>query len=167
MRTLARAAASSLITLCVGLAVVVVCVAVIGVVGTRSATTLGNEAASDELTSSTATGQLARTMDNAYAIGEAAFLAPGPADRSRLLGSLYSSRLPATDAQLNVVERLHAGDPPGEQAGVERLVRQWAGVRELLSPTSVPAHPDAALAARLTTAYQPISAHLNHLLHVE
>ena len=90
-------------TLCVGLAVVVVCVAVIGVVGTRSATALGNEAASDELTTSTATGQLARTMDNAYAIGEAAFLAPGPAERSRLLGSLYSSRLPATDAQLNAL----------------------------------------------------------------
>jgi diguanylate cyclase (GGDEF)-like protein len=167
MRTLARAAASSLITLCVGLAVVVVCVAVIGVVGTRSATTLGNEAASDELTTSTATGQLARTMDNAYAIGEAAFLAPGPADRSRLLGSLYSSLLPATDTQLNALKRLHAGDPPGEQAGVERLVRQWAAVREMLSPTSVPAHPDAALAARLTTAYQPISAHLDHLLRVE
>jgi diguanylate cyclase (GGDEF)-like protein len=167
MRTLARAAASSLITLCVGLAVVVVCVAVIGVVGTRSATTLGNEAASDELTTSTATGQLARTMDDAYAIGEAAFLAPGPADRSRLLGSLYSRLLPATDAQLNALKRLHAGDPPGELAGVERLARQWAAVRQLLSPTSVPAHPDAVLAARLTTAYQPISAHLDHLLRVE
>jgi diguanylate cyclase (GGDEF)-like protein len=146
---------------------VVVCVAVIGVVGTRSATTLGNEAASDELTTATATGQLARTMDNAYAIGEAAFLAPGPADRSRLLGFLYSSRLPATDAQLYALERLHAGDSPGELAGVERLVRQWAAVRELLSPTSVPAHPDATLATRLTTAYQPVSVHLDHLLRVE
>jgi diguanylate cyclase (GGDEF)-like protein len=167
MRTLARAAASSLITLCVGLATVVVCVALIGIVGTRSATTLGNEAASDELTTSTATGQLARTMDSAYAAGEAAFLAPRPVDRSRLLGFLYSSRLPATDAQLYSLERLHAGDPPGELAGIERLVRQWAAVRDLLSPTSVPAHPDAALAARLTTAYQPVSVHLGHLLRAE
>jgi diguanylate cyclase (GGDEF)-like protein len=167
MRTLARAAASSLITLCVGLAAVVVCVAVIGIVGTRSATTLGNEAASDELTTSTATGQLARTMDSAYAAGEAAFLASRPVDRSRLLRFLYSSRLPATDAQLSSLERLHAGDPPGELAGIERLVRQWAVVRDLLSPTSVPAHPDATLAARLTTAYQPVSVHLGHLLRVE
>jgi diguanylate cyclase (GGDEF)-like protein len=167
MRTLARAAASSLITLCVGLAAVVVCVAVIGVVGTRSATTLGNEAASDELTTSTATGQLARTMDSAYAAGEAAFLASRPVDRSRLLGFLYSSRLPATDAQLYSLERLHAGDPPGELAGIELLVRQWAAVRDLLSPTSMPAHPDATLAARLTAAYQPVSVHLGHLLRVE
>ena len=28
-------------------------------------------------------------------------------------------------------------------------------------------HPDAALAARLTTAYQPISVHLDHLLRIE
>jgi diguanylate cyclase (GGDEF)-like protein len=145
----------------------VVCVAAIGIVGTRSATRLGSETASDELTTSTATGQLARTMDTAYATGEAAFLAPGPAGRSRLLGFLYSSRLPATDAQLYSVERLHASDSPAERAGIEQLVRQWAAVRDVLSPTSVAAHPDATLAARLTTAYQPVSAHLDRLLRIE
>jgi diguanylate cyclase (GGDEF)-like protein len=167
VRTLARAAASSLIILCIGLALVVVCVAAIGIVGTRSATRLGDQTASDELTTSTATGQLARTMDSAYAAGEAAFLAPGRADRSRLLGFLYSSRLPATDAQLYSLERLHAADPPAERAGIERLVRQWIAVRDLLSPTSVAAHPDATLAARLAAAYQPVSAHLDRLLRTE
>jgi diguanylate cyclase (GGDEF)-like protein len=146
---------------------VVVCVAAIGIVGTHSATTLGNETASDELTTSTATAQLARTMDGAYATGEAAFLAPRPADRSRLLGFLYSSGLPTADAQLSFLERLHAGDPPAELAGVERLVRQWAAVRDLLSPTSVAAHPDAVLAARLTTTYRPVSVHLDRLLLIE
>jgi diguanylate cyclase (GGDEF)-like protein len=126
-----------------------------------------NETASDELTTSTATGQLARIMDTAYATGEAAFLAPGPAGRSRLLGFLYSSRLPAADAQLYSVERLHAGDSPAERAGIGQLVRQWAAVRDVLSPTSVAAHPDATLAARLTSAYQPVSAHLDRLLRIE
>jgi diguanylate cyclase (GGDEF)-like protein len=167
VRTLARAAASSLIILCIGLALVVVCVAAIGIVGTRSATRLGDQTASDELSTSTATGQLARTMDSAYAAGEAAFLAPGRAERSRLLGFLYSSRLPATDAQLYSLERLHAADPPAERAGIERLVRQWIAVRDLLSPTSVTAHPDATLAARLAAAYQPVSAHLDRLLRTE
>jgi diguanylate cyclase (GGDEF)-like protein len=167
VRTLARAAASSLIILCIGLALVVVCVAAIGIVGTRSATRLGDQTASDELSTSTATGQLARTMDSAYAAGEAAFLAPGRADRSRLLGFLYSSRLPATDAQLYSLERLHAADPPAERAGIERLVRQWIAVRDLLSPTSVTAHPDATLATRLAAAYQPVSAHLDRLLRTE
>ena len=106
-------------------------------------------------------------MDSAYATGETAFLAPGPTERTRLLSFLYASRLPATDAQLYTLERLHAADPPAERAGIERLARQWAAVRDLLSPTSVAAHPDATLAARLTTAYQPVSAHLDRLLLVE
>ena len=167
VRTLARAAASSLVILGIGLALVVVCVTAIGIVGTRSATRLGNETASDELTTSTATAQLSRSMDGAYATGEAAFLTPRPADRSRLLRVLYSSRLPAADARLYVLERLHATDHPAERTGIERLARQWAAVRALLSPTSVAAHPDATLAARLTTVYQPVSAHLDRLLRIE
>lgn len=167
MRTLAKAAASSLVILCLGLTFVVVCVAAIGIVGTRSATRLGNEIASDELTTSTVTGQLARTMDRAYAIGEAAFLASGPAERSRFLRLLYTSLLPAADARLASLERLHAGDPPAERADLERLVRQWVAVRDLLSPTSVAAHPAATLATRLTAIYQPVSAHLDRLLLYE
>jgi diguanylate cyclase (GGDEF)-like protein len=145
----------------------VVCVTAIGVVGTSSATRLGSVIASDELTTSTATGQLARNMDSAYATGEAAFFAPGRAERSRLLGLLYSSRLPAADAQLYSLERLHVDDPPAERADFDLLVRQWAAVRDLLSPTSVAAHPDATLAARLTTTYQPVSIHLDRLIRTE
>ena len=167
MRTLARVAVSSLIILGLGLAIVVVCVAAIGIVGTRSATELGNEIAGDELTTSTTTSQLARTMDSAYAIGETAFLVPGRAERSRMLGVLYSKRLPAAEAQLYSLERLHAGDPPAERAGIELLAQQWLAVRDLLSPTSVAAHPSGTLAARLTTTYQPVSAHLDRLLRIE
>ena len=167
MRTLAKAAASSLIALCVGLAFVVVCVAAIGILGTRSSTKLGNNIASDELTTSTVTGQLARNMDAAYATGEAAFLASGAGERSRLFGALYTSLLPAADTRLTALKRLHANDPPAEYAGIERLVRQWVAVRDLLSPATVAARPAPALAARLTAAYQPLSAHLNRLLLVE
>jgi diguanylate cyclase (GGDEF)-like protein len=167
VRTLAKAAASSLIALCVGLAFVVVCVAAIGILGTRSSAKLGNDIASDELTTSTVTGQLARDMDAAYAAGEAAFLASGAGERSRRFGALYTSLLPAADARLTVLVRLHADDPPAEYAGIERLVRQWVAVRDLLSPATVAARPAPALAARLTAAYQPLSAHLDHLLLVE
>ena len=167
MRTLAKAAASSLVALCVGLAFVVVCVAAIGILGTRSSAKLGNNIASDELTTSTVTGQLARNMDAAYATGEAAFLASGAGERSRLFGALYTSLLPAADTRLTALQRLHANDPPAEYAGIERLVRQWVAVRDLLSPATVAARPAPALAARLTAAYQPLSAHLNRLLLVE
>ena len=167
MRTLAKAAASSLIALCVGLAFVVVCVAAIGILGTRSSAKLGNNIASDELTTSTVTGQLARNMDAAYATGEAAFLASGAGERSRLFGALYTSLLPAADTRLTALKRLHADDPPAEYAGIERLARQWVAVRDLLSPATVAARPAPALAVRLTAAYQPLSAHLNRLLLVE
>jgi len=167
VRTLAKAAASSLIALCVGLAFVVVCVAAIGILGTLSSTKLGNNIASDELTTSTVTGQLARNMDAAYATGEAAFLASGAGERSRRFGALYTSLLPAADTRLTALKRLHANDPPAEYAGIERLVRQWVAVRDLLSPATVAARPAPALAARLTAAYQPLSAHLNRLLLVE
>ena len=163
MKALARAATSSLGILYAGLALVAVAVAVIGILGTRASTNLGNSIASDELTTSTATGQLARDMDAAYATGEEAFLASGTARQSQLLGLLYTSILPAADTQLSYLERLHAGDPPAEHADIEQFAGQWITVRDLLSPVNMTAHPDTALASRLAAAYQPVGAHLDRL----
>jgi len=164
MQTLARAATSSLVALCAALALVVVAVTAIGILGIRSATSQGNAIAGDELTTAVVTSQLARNMDAAYATGAAAARAADPAMSSRLLGSLYTSLLPAVDAQLFSLERLHAGDPPAEHADVELFIRQWTAVRNLLSPPDLTAQPAAALAARLTAAYQPASAHLDRLV---
>jgi diguanylate cyclase (GGDEF)-like protein len=163
VRALARAATSSLGVLWAGLALIVVAVAVVGILGTNASTKLGNSIANDELTTSTATGQLARDMDAAYATGEEAFLAADPSVRARLLGLLYTSILPATDVQLSYVEGLHADDPAAEHADIEQFVRQWITVRNLLSPANVPDHPAAALASRLTAAYQPVGAQLDRL----
>jgi type II secretory pathway pseudopilin PulG len=85
---LARAAGSALGSLLAGLTLVVAAVAVIGVLGTLAATRLGSSTASDELTTSDATGKLAQDMDAAYATGEGAFLAATAARQSRLLSSL-------------------------------------------------------------------------------
>ncbi len=160
MRTLARAATRSLVTLCVALALAVVAVAVIGILSTRSAASLGNTIAGDELTTSTVTGQLARNIDAAYTAGQQAILTSQPAQRSRLLRSLYTSLLPAVDAELFSLQQLHAGDPPGEHAGLELFVRQWTAVRNLLGPDGLSGPPAAA---QLTAAYQPVSAHLDQL----
>ena len=164
MRTLARAATRSLVALCVALALVVVAVAVVGILNTRSAASLGNAIAGDELTTAIVTNQLARNIDAAYATGEQAALATQPAQRSRLLGSLYTSLLPAVDAELFSLEQLHAGDPPAEHADLDLFIRQWTAVRDLLSPYDLTAQPAGALAAQLTAAYQPVSAHLNRLI---
>ena len=163
MRSLARAATTSLMALCIGLTLVVLAVAAIGILGTAASTKLGNSVSSDELTTAVATAQLARDMDAAYATGEQAFLAAGTAGQARLLGLLYTSILPQVEAQLSYLEQLHAGDPPAEHAGIEQFVQQWVAVRDLLSPTNVTGRPGAAGAARLTAAYQPVSAHLDRL----
>ena len=165
MRTLARAAIRSLVALCIALVLVVVAVAVIGILNTRSAASQGNTIAGDELTTAIVTSQLARNIDAAYATGEqAALTATQPAERSRLLGSLYTSLLPAVDAELFSLEQLHVGDPPAERADFELFIRQWTAVRNLLSLYDLNAQPAAALAAQLTAAYQPVSAHLNQLI---
>jgi diguanylate cyclase (GGDEF)-like protein len=167
VKTLARAATSALGALCLGLVVVAIAIAAIGIAGTHASTRLGNDTANDELTTSTATGELARDMDTAYVTGEEAFLAAGQPQRSRLFGSLYSSILPATDAQLSSLQRLHANDPRAEHTDFQLFVRQWITVRDLLSPVGNPSHPDATLAARLTAAYQPVGAQLDRLFLVE
>ena len=163
MRTLARAATRSLVALCVALALAVVAVAVLGILSTRSAASLGNMIAGDELTTSTVTAQLARNIDAAYATGERAALTTQPAQRSRLLRSLYTSLLPAVDTELFSLEQLHAGDAPAEHAGLDLFVQQWTAVRDLLGPDGLTGQPAAALAAQLTAAYQPVSAHLDQL----
>jgi diguanylate cyclase (GGDEF)-like protein len=164
VKVLTRAATSSLGALGLWLVVVVVILATVGVTGIRASERFGNSAASYELTTSTATGQLAWDMDMAYATGEEAFLTPGAARRSQLLGSLYASLLPAVDAQLGYLQRLHVGDPPGEHAKLGRFVSLWIAVRNLLSPVNVSPHPAPVLAARLAAAYQPVGTGLGQLL---
>ncbi|HJY71644.1 MAG TPA: hypothetical protein VJ347_07675, partial [Streptosporangiaceae bacterium] len=156
MRTLARAATRSLVALCIALTLAVVVVAVIGILSTHSAASLGDTIAGDELTTSIVTGQLARNIGAAYAAGQQAALTTQPAQRSRLLRSLYTSLLPAVDTELFSLEQLHADDPPGEHADIEQFIQQWAAVRDLLSPDELTAQPAGALAAQLTATYQPV-----------
>jgi GGDEF domain-containing protein len=132
MRTLARAAAGSLALLCAALALVAVAVAVLGIAGTRSAASQGNVIADDELTTAVVTGQLARDLDAAYAAGQAAVLATDEAERARLLGTLYTSLLPAVDARLFALERLHAGSvllsrPAPYSEAEEHRIRESVG----------------------------------------
>jgi diguanylate cyclase (GGDEF)-like protein len=148
----------------------VAAVAAFGILGIRSATQAGTVIAGGELDTAVATSQLAREIDASYATGEAALRAADPATRSRLLGTLDASLLPAIDAQLFSLQQLHAGDPPAELADLALFVRQWNAVRDLLSAPGLTAQPPAALAAlggRLTAAYQPVSVHLALLIRTQ
>ena len=103
---------------------VTVAAVVIGFLGIRSATYQGNVIAGGELDTAVATNQLAREMDAAYATGQDALRAAGPATRSRLLARQLLQRhleraLPATAAVVlnrnNSADRLEAVTalPPG------------------------------------------------------
>ncbi|HEX3714292.1 MAG TPA: GGDEF domain-containing protein [Trebonia sp.] len=167
MRTLARAAVSSLAALGIGLSLVVVAVTAIGLLGANSSATAGKGTSSDELATSTATGELTHAIDTAYADGEQAFLASAAARRAQLLTLVDTSILPAADAQLTMLEQLHAADPPAERADIGLFIRQWNSVRDILSLAELSAQPPVALPSRLTAAYQPVSAHLDRLLREE
>jgi len=106
-------------------------------------------------------------MDTAYATGEEAFLASEAAQRVRFLSLLYTTLLPATDAQLSALERLHAGDSPAERADIVVFTQQWTVVRDFLSPTNVGARASPVLASGLTVDYAPVGAHLDRLLNKE
>jgi diguanylate cyclase (GGDEF)-like protein len=167
MRALAKTATRALVALCLAFALVVTAVAALGILGTSTATGQGNGIAGDELTTAVMTGQLARSMDAAYAAGLAAARAL-PAERSRLLASLYATLLPAADAKLLSLEQLHTADPPDGRADFKLFTRQWDAVRSLLSQPG-PASPAASadLAGRLTAAYAPVSTHLDRLFRRE
>ena len=165
MRTFVKAAYVLLIALFGTL--MLAAVAAIGILGIGSAVRQGNAIAGDELTTAVVTGELARDMDVAYAAGEAVARSTDPAMRSRLLGSLYTSLVPAVDKHLLSLERLHTRDSPAERADVALFIRQWNAVRDLLGPPGLTAQPSAALAARLTAAYQLASDHLDHMVTTE
>ena len=159
---LSRAATSSLVVLGTALALVVIAVAVLGILGTRAATRQGNVIAGDELTTALVTSQLAGNMAAAYTAGQEAVRATSPDERSRLIGTLYTSLLPAVDARLSSLDQLHAADPPAEHADIVLFGRQWAAVRNLLSPANLAA-PGARDSTALTAAYAAVSAHYDRL----
>ena len=149
---------------------VTVAVVVVGILGIRSATHQGQVIAGGELDTAVATNQLTQEMDAAYGAGQDALRAADPATRSRLFGTLYTSLLPAVDAQLLSLQQLHAGDSPAERADLELFTRQWGAVRDLLTAPGLTAQPPAAraaLAGQLTAAYQPVSAHLGRLIRTQ
>jgi diguanylate cyclase (GGDEF)-like protein len=165
MRNLSQRATAALVGICLFFAVIVVGVGVTGVIGVRAATHTGKSVTDDELDTSTATAQVGRSMDMAYAAGEEALLTVSPEQRSTLAADLYSQLVPTADRQLADLRRLHAADPPGELADVNLFAAQWTTVRGRLNPTLITASNDrAVLAGRLTAAYEPLGDHVDRLL---
>jgi diguanylate cyclase (GGDEF)-like protein len=169
MRTLSRRAVVGLLYVCVFFAVMIVGVGVAGVTGVQSTTDVGTSIVSDELATATATARVGQSMDAAYAEGEQLLLSPDKARGRALAATLYDTTIPAVDTSLADLERLHAGDPPAEQATIRTFAGDWAAVRNLLAPalTTAQSGPSPTLADQLRVRFTSVSADIEGLLDRE
>jgi diguanylate cyclase (GGDEF)-like protein len=168
MRSISQRAEAGLIYLCVFFAIVTAALGAVGILGVRSTTAVSDSIVSDELATETSTAITARAMDAIYSTGEQILLSSDPAARARL-GILYSQTIPAADADLADLVRLHAGDDEAELVGIGLLESQWAAIRTVLDPAAIAdlTGPSQALADKLTADYTPLSAHLDDVLSRE
>jgi diguanylate cyclase (GGDEF)-like protein len=148
-------------------ALLISAVGAVGILGVRSAPRVGASITSNELTKSTTTAHLDRTMQSVYATAEQAFLVGNASQRTSLLNSLYSQLIPQVDVQLEDLERLHADDASAEHRDVQLIARQWTAVRNLLSAGLVFGSPPGVLATRLTAAYGVLNSHIDRLISKE
>jgi diguanylate cyclase (GGDEF)-like protein len=149
---------------CVLFALFVSAIGVIGILGVRSATQSGSEIATGELTTSTMTAQLARSMDLVYSTAERALFSGDVGQRVELMSSLSSQLIPNVDVRLGDLQVLHASDPPAEIRDFQLFAKQWRTVRNLLSSSIVLGGSGQVTAARLTLIYQPLSRHIDRLI---
>jgi diguanylate cyclase (GGDEF)-like protein len=164
MRSLSARLGVGVVYACVFFGIVAAAIGVVGILAVGSATATGNSITSDELATATITAQFGQQVDAVYASGQALALTSDPAQRAQIANSLYSQQLPATDSALSSLQRIHAGDGAAEQTAIGELSNQWTTFRNLLNPATLTARADAALAAQLSTAYQPLTSHIGALI---
>ncbi|MCW2529593.1 MAG: Diguanylate cyclase protein [Pseudonocardiales bacterium] len=166
MRRFAHRATAGLTYACVFFAVAVVAVSLIGIIGVRSVARTGNHIASDELATATATSQVSRGMDLVYSTGTSFLLSADPGARAAMAARLYDHAIPAVDAELATVQRLHEGDGSAERDDLVLLANQWTQVRSLLNPLGAgfTVAPNPGLAAQLSSTFSVVSDHLDLLV---
>ena len=165
-RTLSSRVAGTVVYACIVFALAVVGIGAVGIVAVRSATATAVGLSADELATSTETAALGQAVSAAYSTGQALAFRPEPKLRAQRIAALYDTQLPAVEADLTMLSRLHGADDPAELADRAELVDQWAAVRTLLNPTTVGSAtvPDATRADALESAYIPLRAHISNLI---
>jgi diguanylate cyclase (GGDEF)-like protein len=166
MRPFAHRATAGLTYACAFFAVAVVAVSLAGIVGVRSVARTGNRIASDDLVTATATSQVSRDIDQVYWTATAFLLSADPLTRAPLASSLYDHAIPAVDAALVSLQRLHDGHGNAERDDLVLLAHQWTQVRNLLNPLAAGfnAVPNPGLSSELSRSFTPLSDHLDQLI---
>jgi diguanylate cyclase (GGDEF)-like protein len=164
MRTLSARLSAGVVLACALFAACVLAIGVLGIVGVRTANSAGNQIAHDELSTANITAQFGHDVDLAYATAQQMWLSDASA-RAPYAARLYDSQMPAVEADIAALVRIHEGDGAAELSGIDQATSQWATMRALLNPSmAATPGPDAATAARLSGAYQPLSTHIASLI---
>src|SRR5450631_389336 len=169
MRSLSGRVNVGVLIVCLFFGVTAAAIGVVGIIGVRSATANGAEIASDELTTATATAELSRRLGDAYSTSQALMLSADPAARAQLASTLYDRVIPAVDAGLADLTRLHVADSADELADLTQLANQWTTARSLLNPVgaALTAVPDPLTSAQLSAAFDALDIHIDELINRE
>ena len=169
MRSLSGRVNVGVLIVCLFFGVTAAAIGVVGIIGVRSATANGAEIASDELTTATVTAELSRRLGDAYSTSQALMLSADPAARAQLASTLYDRVIPAVDAGLADLTRLHVADSADELADLTRLANQWTTARGLLNPVgaALTAVPDPLTAPQLSAAFDALDIHTDELINRE
>jgi len=166
MRSLSGRINVGVLVVCLFFGVTAAAIGAAGIIGVRSATAIGATIAGDELTTATLTARLGRRLDSAYSTSQALMLSADPARRAELASTLYQRLIPAVDAGLADVARLHADDSAAELADLTRLENQWAAARSLLNPVgaALATVPDQLPVTQLNAAFEALGSHIDELI---
>jgi diguanylate cyclase (GGDEF)-like protein len=163
MRSLLFRVTAAVWCACVGFAVVAAVIGTVGLVAVRSATATGKSIAGDELTTAIATARFDHDVQQAGATGQAlGFTAAGSA-RTQLRQALLGAQIPAVDADLGALQRIHATDGEVEWAGIILLSKQWAVARTQLTLMASAPSGQPGASAPVAAAFGPLHAHVESL----
>jgi diguanylate cyclase (GGDEF)-like protein len=149
---------------CVFFAIVVALVGVAGVVGVRSATRAGNDVAHDELNTASVTAQLNHQLDTTYADGVQLALSTTTVQRTTVSDSLSNQQIPAVEAAIANLQRVHESDSGAEKADIAKAVRQWVALRTVLTSATTQPVGDVNFLTQLGADYTPLSDHVEALI---
>lgn len=136
----------------------------VAIIGLHTSSDHAQTISTDEVETTTVTAQFALDVDRAYADGQA--LALGSADPT-VAADLFDEQVPAVEARLADVLRIHEDDEPAELRDIELLADQWGALRAVLNSARLTARDGDAVATELRDRYQEVRAHLRDLVERE
>jgi hypothetical protein len=128
MRSLSARLSAGVVYACALFAVCVVAISAAGILGVQAANRSGSDVAHDELATAEITAAFGHDVDVAEDSGQLLWLNTA-ANRAVYATTLYNDQVPAVEAALAALRRIHADDGPAELARIIQVGDQWAAMR--------------------------------------